>query len=53
MPDGKDDSENLEICRWGEPRQYDFPVRDHVELGEMAGGLDFAAAVKLTGARLW
>ena len=35
----------------GEPRQYDFAVRDHVDLGEMAGGLDFAAAVKLTGSR--
>jgi seryl-tRNA synthetase len=51
VPNGKDDSENQEISRWGEPRQYDFPVRDHVELGEMAGGLDFAAAVKLTGSR--
>ncbi|PLR40264.1 serine--tRNA ligase [Chimaeribacter coloradensis] len=51
VPLGKDDSENQEISRWGEPRQYDFLVRDHVELGEMAGGLDFAAAVKLTGSR--
>lgn len=51
VPDGKDDSENLEVTRWGEPRQYDFAVRDHVDLGEMAGGLDFAAAVKLTGSR--
>lgn len=51
VPLGKDDTENLEVARWGEPRKYDFPVRDHVELGEMADGLDFAAAVKLTGAR--
>lgn len=51
VPDGKDDSENTEVTRWGEPRQYDFAVRDHVDLGEMAGGLDFAAAVKLTGSR--
>ncbi|NIG62912.1 MAG: serine--tRNA ligase [Serratia symbiotica] len=51
VPCGKDDSENQEISRWGEPRQYDFTVRDHVDLGEMAGGLDFAAAVKLTGSR--
>ncbi|OTA16367.1 serine--tRNA ligase [Xenorhabdus vietnamensis] len=50
-PDGKDDSDNLEISRWGEPRQYDFEVKDHVSLGELAGGLDFAAAVKLTGSR--
>ncbi len=51
VPLGKDDSENLEISRWGEPRKYNFPVRDHVELGEMAAGLDFSAAVKLTGSR--
>ncbi|KLU16615.1 MULTISPECIES: serine--tRNA ligase [Xenorhabdus] len=50
-PDGKDDSDNLEISRWGEPRQYDFEIKDHVFLGELTGGLDFAAAVKLTGSR--
>ncbi|RRO18805.1 serine--tRNA ligase [Pectobacterium aquaticum] len=51
VPLGKDDTQNQEVTRWGEPLKYDFPVRDHVELGEMAAGLDFAAAVKLTGAR--
>ncbi|EPA3137681.1 serine--tRNA ligase [Yersinia enterocolitica] len=51
VPVGKDENDNLEVSRWGEPRQYDFEVKDHVSLGEMAGGLDFAAAVKLTGAR--
>ncbi|WP_145526628.1 serine--tRNA ligase [Yersinia rohdei] len=51
VPEGKDENDNVEISRWGEPRQYDFEIRDHVSLGEMAGGLDFAAAVKLTGAR--
>ncbi|PKE31530.1 serine--tRNA ligase [Rahnella sp. AA] len=51
VPAGKDENDNLEVSRWGTPRQYDFAVRDHVSLGEMAGGLDFAAAVKLTGAR--
>ncbi|PHM25507.1 serine--tRNA ligase [Xenorhabdus budapestensis] len=50
-PDGKDDSDNVEISRWGEPRQYNFEVKDHVSLGELTDGLDFAAAVKLTGAR--
>ncbi|MEQ1976181.1 serine--tRNA ligase [Xenorhabdus sp. SGI240] len=50
-PDGKDDSDNLEINRWGEARQYDFEIKDHVSLGELTGGLDFAAAVKLTGSR--
>ena len=51
VPLGKDDSENVEVSRWGEPRKYDFEVRDHVALGELSGGLDFAAAVKLTGSR--
>ena len=51
VPVGRDENDNLEVSRWGEPRTYDFEVRDHVTLGEMTGGLDFAAAVKLTGAR--
>ncbi|WP_145525361.1 serine--tRNA ligase [Yersinia vastinensis] len=51
VPMGRDENDNVEVSRWGEPRKYDFEVRDHVSLGEMAGGLDFAAAVKLTGAR--
>ncbi|TBL49003.1 serine--tRNA ligase [Obesumbacterium proteus] len=51
VPVGRDENDNLEVSRWGEPRQYDFEIRDHVTLGEMTGGLDFAAAVKLTGAR--
>ncbi|QWK95564.1 serine--tRNA ligase [Plesiomonas shigelloides] len=51
VPTGKDENDNEEVRRWGTPRQYDFDVRDHVDLGEMAGGMDFAAAVKLTGAR--
>ncbi|MBW5407281.1 serine--tRNA ligase [Morganella morganii] len=51
VPFGKDDSDNPEVSRWGTPKQYDFEVRDHVSLGEMTGGLDFPAAVKLTGAR--
>ncbi|MCS3430792.1 serine--tRNA ligase [Klebsiella sp. BIGb0407] len=51
VPLGKDDSDNVEVSRWGEPRKFDFEVRDHVALGELAGGLDFAGAVKLTGSR--
>ncbi|WP_392558282.1 serine--tRNA ligase [Orbus mooreae] len=51
VPDGKDDSDNVEVSRWGTPRTFDFPVQDHVALGEKIDGLDFAAAVKLTGAR--
>lgn len=51
VPDGKSEDDNVEICRWGEPKTYDFPVKDHVDLGELAGGLDFASATKITGAR--
>ncbi|MGR3808379.1 serine--tRNA ligase [Pasteurella testudinis] len=51
VPLGKDETENLEVLRWGEPKQYDFTVQDHVTLGENADGLDFAAGVKLAGAR--
>lgn len=50
-PTGKDEDENVEISRWGEPKSYDFEVKDHVDLGEMAGGLDFASAVKISGSR--
>ncbi len=51
VPLGKDDSENKEILRWGTPRTFDFDVKDHVTLGEDLSGLDFAAGVKLSGAR--
>ena len=51
VPLGKDDSENKEISRWGEPRVFDFEIKDHVSLGEKLAGLDFAAGVKLSGAR--
>lgn len=51
VPLGKDDSENQEISRWGEPRQFDFEVKDHVALGEALNGLDFASGVKLTASR--
>ena len=51
VPLGKDDSENQEILRWGTPKTFDFEVKDHVTLGEELAGLDFAAGVKLSGAR--
>jgi seryl-tRNA synthetase len=50
-PDGLDEESNVEVSRWGEPKQYDFAVKDHVDLGEMGDGLDFASATKITGAR--
>jgi len=48
---GKDETANVEVSRWGAPKTFDFPVRDHVDLGEGLGQLDFAAAVKITGSR--
>ncbi|KES15068.1 Seryl-tRNA synthetase [Gilliamella apis SCGC AB-598-P17] len=51
VPNGKDENDNVEISRFGTPRTFDFPIQDHVALGERFGGLDFAAGVKLTGAR--
>ena len=51
VPDGRDESANVEIRRWGEPRKFDFKPRDHVELGEKLGQMDFAAAGRISGAR--
>ena len=51
VPDGQDESANREVRRWGEPRSFSFAPRDHVELGERLGGLDFEAAARLSGAR--
>ncbi|MCL2022714.1 MAG: serine--tRNA ligase [Betaproteobacteria bacterium] len=51
VPLGKDETDNVEIKRWGVPRAFTFPVKDHVDLGEGLGKLDFAAAAKITGAR--
>ena len=51
VPDGRDESANVELRRWGEPRRFDFTPRDHVEIGERLGGLDFEAASRIAGAR--
>jgi seryl-tRNA synthetase len=48
---GKDETANVEVSRWGTPKTFDFAVRDHVDIGEGLGQLDFAAAVKITGSR--
>jgi seryl-tRNA synthetase len=50
-PVGADSLDNAEVRRIGKPRIFDFPVKDHVDLGEALGLLDFAAAAKLSGAR--
>ncbi|HET9577445.1 MAG TPA: serine--tRNA ligase [Usitatibacter sp.] len=51
VPDGKSSDDNAEVRRWGTPRQFDFPVKDHVDVGAALGGLDFDTAAKLSGAR--
>ena len=51
VPEGRDETANKEVRRWGEPRKFDFKPKDHVELGEKLGGLDFEAAAKISGAR--
>lgn len=38
VPEGKDESDNLEISKWGTPRQFDFEIKDHTDLGEWMGG---------------
>ena len=51
VPEGEDETGNREIGRWGEPRQFNFTPRQHFELGEALGQMDFARAAKLAGAR--
>ncbi len=52
VPEGKDEDDNVEISRWGEPRTFDFEVKDHVDISEgLNNSLDFATATKLTGSR--
>jgi seryl-tRNA synthetase len=51
VPEGDDESHNLEVRRWGEPPVFDFEPKDHVDLGAALCGMDFDAAVKLAGSR--
>lgn len=51
VPIGADESANVEIRKWGEPREFDFEVKDHVDLGEALGILDLERATKIAGAR--
>ncbi|MGI2111637.1 serine--tRNA ligase [Shewanella frigidimarina] len=50
-PVGADENDNVEVRRWGTPKVFDFEVKDHLDLGEALGGLDFKSAVKITGSR--
>jgi len=51
VPVGKSSEDNVEVRRGGEPRRFDFPVKDHVDVGAGLGMLDFDAAAKISGAR--
>lgn len=51
VPDGRDEADNREVRRWGEPRKLDFEPKDHVTLGEKLRGLDFEAAARISGSR--
>ena len=51
VPAGRDESANVEVRRWGTPRQFDFKPLDHVDVGARLGGLDFEAASRISGAR--
>ena len=51
VPDGADESCNVEVRRWGEPKSFTFKPRDHMEIGDRLGGLDFEAAARISGAR--
>jgi seryl-tRNA synthetase len=51
VPAGANDEDNLELRRWGEPPEFEFEPRDHVDLGQASGLLDAEAAARLSGAR--
>lgn len=51
VPEGKDETGNVELRKWGTPAAFDFEVKDHVAIGEGLQGMDFATATKLTGSR--
>ena len=51
VPEGRDETANVEVRRWGEPKRFSFKARDHIEIGERLGGLDFEAATRISGAR--
>lgn len=51
VPVGQSEDDNVEVRTWGKPRQFDFPVKDHVDLGAVNGRMDFELGAKLSGAR--
>jgi len=51
VPDGEGEDDNVEMRKWGEPRAFDFEPKDHVDIGEGLGMMDFETAAKLSGSR--
>ncbi|MEX1200313.1 MAG: serine--tRNA ligase [Methylophaga sp.] len=51
VPQGKDENDNVEVSKWGTPRQFDFTPKDHVDLGAQMAAMDFEAAAKISAAR--
>jgi len=51
VPIGKDEKDNIEMRRWGSPREFGFKVKDHVDIGEGLGYMDYEIAARLTGSR--
>lgn len=51
VPDGASEDDNVEIRKWGTPKEFNFDVKDHVDLGEGLGQIDFETATKITGSR--
>jgi len=51
VPDGREEADNQQVRKWGEPPRFDFEPRDHVDLGAGLGQMDFETAAKITGSR--
>lgn len=51
VPEGNTEDDNIEVRQWGEPKQFDFEAKDHVDLGEALGLIDFETGVKITSSR--
>ncbi len=51
VPEGKSEVENVEVLQWGKLPKFNFPIQDHITLGEGLGGIDFESAAKLSGSR--
>ncbi|UTW45797.1 serine--tRNA ligase [bacterium SCSIO 12696] len=51
VPEGSSEEDNVEVRRWGTPKEFDFEVKDHVDLGAALGGMDFETAAKISGSR--